>query len=827
MKTTKEKALVPFSSKVISIIVSLALAVSMTPSFGTTSAFAVDAGGAELQSGAYSGGTGTAEDPYQITTPQDMQDLSDAVDGGETYSGVYFKMTNDISLSSVIHTTWTPIGNKTTAFAGFFDGNGYEITDLTINVMTDDYQALFGNVSGTVQKLTVIGQIVTTTTGDCVAGIVAKLSAGGTITQCKARCMIDANAAYNVGGVVGMVGEKGQLVSDSNKMATVSQCVFAGSVYGKKPVGGIAGHNAGTIEGCVNTGSVKGNNGASKGGDGGICGYNGINNTATDAGIVKNCYNLGYVNSQESKWSGGLVGFQNSLSTTSNSYNAGKINFTNERTYPLIGQSEGTTKDCLWLNEDTGDTTENYVASDGLGVGDDGSTASSTNCVAKSRSELQSLASATFLNTVSETSQVGDVWTTSRDDEGFEQFPMLLWQKENYKVTFNTNGGSEVEAQWLKVGEDKKAIRPDDDPTKEGCTFDGWYADEALTQKFDFTQVITLDTTVYAKWTTSKCTVTFNTNGGSDVATQIVNYGQKVTKPVADPTKTGYKFDGWYADKDFKNAFNFDTAIKANATIYAKWTAISSATSDSDGNVLILDPTTSKVLRIKLVDADASAISSCVVSIDSNGAITIQLSAAALSAASAKKSVTVTIAYEDGTVLKDKAVTVKNADGTTLGSGKTDDKGQFTIVLADLTRIKMYRLYNQWTGEHFYTADADEQKGLVKVGWTDEGTGWYAPTQTSISVYRLYNPYVEGGDHHYTMSAEEKDECVKAGWSYEGIAWYSCEETDTDSKPLYRQYNPNEQTGTHNYTMSEDEAKMVVAAGWRDEGTAWRGYESE
>lgn len=140
----------------------------------------------------------------------------------------------------------------------------------------------------------------------------------------------------------------------------------------------------------------------------------------------------------------------------------------------------------------------------------------------------------------------------------------------------------------------------------------------------------------------------------------------------------------------------------------------------------------------------------------------------------------------------------------------------------------MYRLYNQWTGEHFYTADEDEKNTNVKVGWNDEGVGWYAPTDTSLTpVYRLYNKYVEGGDHHYTMDTTERDNLVKAGWSDEGICWYSCDTTDENASPLYRQYNPYATTGTHNYTLNEDEVKKVVAAGWRDEGKAWYGYKTQ
>ena len=66
-------------------------------------------------------------------------------------------------------------------------------------------------------------------------------------------------------------------------------------------------------------------------------------------------------------------------------------------------------------------------------------------------------------------------------------------------------------------------------------------------------------------------TVTYETNGGSAVKAETVEEGKTVTKP-ADPTKEGYKFDGWYADKDLKTAFDFTTAINEDTTVYAKWT---------------------------------------------------------------------------------------------------------------------------------------------------------------------------------------------------------------------------------------------------------------
>lgn len=73
------------------------------------------------------------------------------------------------------------------------------------------------------------------------------------------------------------------------------------------------------------------------------------------------------------------------------------------------------------------------------------------------------------------------------------------WEKivKYYTVTFNSNGGSEVEEQTVQEGE--TATKPED-PTKEGCTFAGWYSDEELTAAYDFTTPVNGNMTLYAKW---------------------------------------------------------------------------------------------------------------------------------------------------------------------------------------------------------------------------------------------------------------------------------------------------------------------------------------
>lgn len=129
----------------------------------------------------------------------------------------------------------------------------------------------------------------------------------------------------------------------------------------------------------------------------------------------------------------------------------------------------------------------------------------------------------------------------------------------------------------------------------------------------------------------------------------------------------------------------------------------------------------------------------------------------------------------------------------------------------------MYRLYNPNSGEHFYTATAEERDNLKKHGWKYEGIGWTAP-ESGADVYRLYNP--NAGDHHYTTNVAEKNNLVKVGWKYEGIGWKS----DTyKGIGLHRLYNPNAKAGSHHYTTATSERDHLKKVGWRYENIGWYG----
>ena len=97
--------------------------------------------------------------------------------------------------------------------------------------------------------------------------------------------------------------------------------------------------------------------------------------------------------------------------------------------------------------------------------------------------------------------------------------------------------------------------------------------------------------------TESTYMVTFDSNGGSAVSSQKVEYGKTATKP-ADPTKTDNLFDGWYADSTLKTPYDFSTPVKSDFTLYAKWltkgnnadikaTDTARSATDSEGNALV------------------------------------------------------------------------------------------------------------------------------------------------------------------------------------------------------------------------------------------------
>lgn len=150
-----------------------------------------------------------------------------------------------------------------------------------------------------------------------------------------------------------------------------------------------------------------------------------------------------------------------------------------------------------------------------------------------------------------------------------------------YTITFNGNGGSVTPSTAKTEANGKLSSLPT--PTRDGYQFEGWYTESTGGTKVSTAHVFTQNAIIYAHWTKAdetkdEFTVTFNSQGGSEVEKQTVKSGEKAKKP-GDPKRDGYEFGGWYKEKDCKNEWDFDTKITADTELFAKWTEIK----DPDG----------------------------------------------------------------------------------------------------------------------------------------------------------------------------------------------------------------------------------------------------
>ena len=84
--------------------------------------------------------------------------------------------------------------------------------------------------------------------------------------------------------------------------------------------------------------------------------------------------------------------------------------------------------------------------------------------------------------------------------------------------------------------------------------------------------------------TNNQYTISFNTNGGSSINSQIILENNKISKPN-DPNKDGFIFDGWYIDANLSNKYDFNTNITDNITLYAKWIESIKITYDLNGGI--------------------------------------------------------------------------------------------------------------------------------------------------------------------------------------------------------------------------------------------------
>ena len=141
-----------------------------------------------------------------------------------------------------------------------------------------------------------------------------------------------------------------------------------------------------------------------------------------------------------------------------------------------------------------------------------------------------------------------DIYTKN---EALTLYP--VWNTNKYTITFDTNGGSEIAPITQDYGTE---ITAPDNPTRKGYTFKGW--DKEIPEAMPAENM-----TVKAQWEINQYTIAFDTNGGSEIAPITQDYGTEITAPD-NPTRKGYTFKGW--DKEIP-----ETMPAENITVKAQW----------------------------------------------------------------------------------------------------------------------------------------------------------------------------------------------------------------------------------------------------------------
>ncbi|MBN1124247.1 MAG: hypothetical protein JXA82_04505 [Sedimentisphaerales bacterium] len=240
-------------------------------------------------------GDGTAENPFLIQTPEDIQTLSLT----HMIWDCYFLLENDLNLDGF---AINPIGHETAgnSFRGHFDGQGHSISNMTLSYSSDsDYVGLFGYISsaGNVQDL--ILDSVYVVGGDCIGGLAGMTT--GTIMDCRVTGTVAGES--RVGGVAG------------DNRGIIQDCCSEASIIGRQYIGGLVGWNdePGKIQQSYAKGTISAPAiyDSHQGSAGGLVGINrsDIINSFSSGNVSNYTYGVGY---------GGLVG-RNSK-TVSNCY---------------------------------------------------------------------------------------------------------------------------------------------------------------------------------------------------------------------------------------------------------------------------------------------------------------------------------------------------------------------------------------------------------------------------------------------------------------------------------------------------------------------------
>lgn len=179
------------------------------------------------------------------------------------------------------------------------------------------------------------------------------------------------------------------------------------------------------------------------------------------------------------------------------------------------------------------------------------------------------------------------ITTTKAGGQGGDGYIRISYE-EALQVSYVLNGATNptsIPEGMINPGDPMSSVKPSNDPTRTGYTFEGWFYDAACTQAVDWTANCTQTSNfiLYAKWTLNQITVHFNTNGGTPTLSDeqiIIGAAMSTVQPATNPTRTGYTFVGWFYDEALTNAVVWSDNCTATTdfTLYAKWESALAAT---------------------------------------------------------------------------------------------------------------------------------------------------------------------------------------------------------------------------------------------------------
>lgn len=390
-------------------------------------------------------GDGTAANPYQIATADDLKAFRDKVNGGATTACAI--LTANITLDK--SETWTPIGSSKNKYNGTFDGQGYTISGLNVNETGSNEAGLFGdtalsNTSPVIKNLTIADSSFVTARG--YAGGVAGYG-GGVFENCHTEAGVTVQGKKFAGGIIGSY--KGTGITAELSMI---QCSNRATVKEVDGFGGFAGGLIGQaehplkLENSFNAGVVSSKPSGQTPMVGGLVGR------VSYATTLVNVYNVGDVSVSGGANVAGLVGNSVQALTITNAYQHGTVT-----------AGSGSTGAAIVANTQSGATLKNvYKTSDLADYVTKGGTASVTGtATVKTEDELKELA--TLLGGEFVNDLAGDAAVNNG-------FPVLRWQNAAAAaadtLTVTANG-----ANGIAVLDDAGSTDPAQ-PTEKTIAFD-------------------------------------------------------------------------------------------------------------------------------------------------------------------------------------------------------------------------------------------------------------------------------------------------------------------------------------------------------------------